>query len=223
MDTTTTMTTAPATSEGLRFLLGDTHQGLFQILEEIIRDGGKSRLGIQEQIQPINNDGRLAGFRYLAAGRAQFIFQDIGSLIALRARDDMKIKAVCGVYQKPPHTAFYIKGRGITKPIDFQGRKLATSAGSSRSGTGLPSSSARRRGSKNAMRASISTTLARVTPVSTSTAASSISRVRSVGDRLARCRAATKSRSFAQLAAVSASMPATACACAVGCSCRAWA
>lgn len=94
-----------------------------------LKKGFYSAAGMDVKIE--QGTGAMAGFRYLAAGRAQFIFQDIGSLIALRARDDMKIKAVCGVYQKPPHTAFYIKGKGITTPKDFEGRKIATSPGSS--------------------------------------------------------------------------------------------
>jgi NitT/TauT family transport system substrate-binding protein len=75
--------------------------------------------------------GAMQGFRYLASGGAQFIFQDIGSMIALRARDGIKFKAVACMYQKAPHTAFYIKNKGIASPKDLQGKKVAYSPGNS--------------------------------------------------------------------------------------------
>lgn len=75
--------------------------------------------------------GAMPGFRYLAAGRAQFVFQDIGSMIAVRARDGMKIKAVSCIYQRAPHTAFFIKDKGISSPKHLEGKKLAFSPGNS--------------------------------------------------------------------------------------------
>jgi NitT/TauT family transport system substrate-binding protein len=75
--------------------------------------------------------GAMQGFRYLASGGAQFIFQDIGSMIALRARDGIKFKAFACIYQKAPHTAFYIKNKGIASPKDLQGKKVAYSPGNS--------------------------------------------------------------------------------------------
>jgi NitT/TauT family transport system substrate-binding protein len=75
--------------------------------------------------------GAMPGFRYLAADRAQFVFQDIGSMIAARVRANLKMKAVSCVYQKAPHTAFFIKGKGITAPKDLEGKKLGFSAGNS--------------------------------------------------------------------------------------------
>ena len=75
--------------------------------------------------------GAMQGFRYLASGGAQFIFQDIGSMIALRAREGIKFKAVACMYQKAPHTAFYIKDKGISSPKDLQGKTVAYSPGNS--------------------------------------------------------------------------------------------
>lgn len=68
---TTTPSTAPGTSEGLRFVLGAPHADIFAILDEIIKDGGVSRIGVQERAQNVLTDGRQAGFRYLADGWIQ--------------------------------------------------------------------------------------------------------------------------------------------------------
>lgn len=75
--------------------------------------------------------GAVDGFRYLASGKAQFIFQDIGSMIAVRSRDGIKMKALACVYQKAPHTVFFIEGRGIVKPRDLEGKRIAYSPGDS--------------------------------------------------------------------------------------------
>jgi NitT/TauT family transport system substrate-binding protein len=75
--------------------------------------------------------GTLQGLRTLVAGQAQFIFNDIGSMMVLRARDNVKIKALACIFQKAPHTLFYLKSSGIAKPKDFEGKKIAFSPGDS--------------------------------------------------------------------------------------------
>lgn len=75
--------------------------------------------------------GTEQGFRYLATGRAQFGFLDIGSMITLRSREQIKVKALACVYQRAPHTVFFIEGRGISKPKDLEGKTIAYSAGDS--------------------------------------------------------------------------------------------
>jgi len=75
--------------------------------------------------------GAMHGFRYLASGGAQFIFQDIGTMIAVRAREGLKFKAVACMYQRAPHAAFYIKNKGISTPKDFAEKTIAFSPGNS--------------------------------------------------------------------------------------------
>jgi len=75
--------------------------------------------------------GAMQGFRYLAAGQAQFVFQDIGSMIAVRSKEGIKLKAVACMYQNAPHTAFYLKNKGIEKPKDLEGKTVAYSPGNS--------------------------------------------------------------------------------------------
>lgn len=75
--------------------------------------------------------GTMQGLRTLIAGKAQFAFQDIGVMMAVRAKEGAKIKAVACMYQKSPHTVFFIEGKGISKPKDLEGKKIAFSPGDS--------------------------------------------------------------------------------------------
>jgi NitT/TauT family transport system substrate-binding protein len=75
--------------------------------------------------------GTIQGIRTLVAGQSQFIFQDIGVMLSVRAKEGAKIKALACMYQKTPHTLFYIKGPNITKPKDIEGKKIAFSPGDS--------------------------------------------------------------------------------------------
>ncbi len=75
--------------------------------------------------------GTLQGLRALAAGQAQFNFNDIGSMIVVRGRENVPLRALACIYQKPPHTVFFLKNRGIAKPKDLEGKKIAYSPGDS--------------------------------------------------------------------------------------------
>lgn len=73
----------------------------------------------------------IQGIRTLVAGQSQFIFQDIAVMLSVRATEGAKIKALACMYQKTPHTLFYIKGPSITKPKDIEGKKIAFTPGDS--------------------------------------------------------------------------------------------
>lgn len=73
----------------------------------------------------------IQGIRTLVAGQSQFIFQDLAVMLSVRATEGAKIKALACMYQKTPHTLFYIKNTGITKPKDIEGRKIAFTPGDS--------------------------------------------------------------------------------------------
>jgi NitT/TauT family transport system substrate-binding protein len=73
----------------------------------------------------------IEGLRSLVAGQSHFTFQDIAIMMTMRAAEGTKIKALSCMYQKTPHTFFYMKGRGIDTPKDIQGKKVAFTAGDS--------------------------------------------------------------------------------------------
>jgi NitT/TauT family transport system substrate-binding protein len=76
-------------------------------------------------------NGTMQGLRTLIAGKAQFVFQDLGVMMAVRAKEGAKIRALACMYQKSPHTVFFIEGKGISKPKDIEGKKIAFSPGDS--------------------------------------------------------------------------------------------
>lgn len=73
--------------------------------------------------------GSVPGLRMLGTGKVDFLFADIGPMIAVRSRDDIRAKALACMYQKTPNTIFFMQGIGISKPKDLEGRKLAYSPG----------------------------------------------------------------------------------------------
>jgi NitT/TauT family transport system substrate-binding protein len=75
--------------------------------------------------------GATQGFARLIAGQTQFLFQDVGVMMGVRAKQGAKVEALACMYQTTPHTVFYIKGRGISKPKDLEGKKIAFSPGDS--------------------------------------------------------------------------------------------
>jgi len=89
--------------------------------------GFYSRHGLDVTVK--QGTGSVPGLRALATGQVNFLFGDIGSMIAVRSRDDVRAKALACMYQKTPNTIFFIKGSGISKPKDLEGRKLAYSPG----------------------------------------------------------------------------------------------
>ena len=73
--------------------------------------------------------GSVPGLRALGTGQVNFLFGDVGSMIAVRSRDGIRAKALACIYQKTPNTIFYIKGTGISKPKDLEGKRLAYTPG----------------------------------------------------------------------------------------------
>ena len=55
-------TAAPAVSEGLKFLLGTVHDSLFSIVDDVISDGGCSKLGVKEKVAKVRRRRHASGF-----------------------------------------------------------------------------------------------------------------------------------------------------------------
>lgn len=94
-----------------------------------LEKGFYSNNGIDISIE--QGRGTAQGFRRLFAGQSQFLFNDIGSMIKVRSDEHVPVKALACMYQNSPHTVFFIKGRGISKPKDLEGKKIAFSPGDS--------------------------------------------------------------------------------------------
>ena len=79
----------------------------------------------------VRGQGSADAVKQVAAGTAQIGFADATSVILSRANDDVPVKLVAMVYAKPPHAVFTLKGSGITKPKDLEGKNIADLASSS--------------------------------------------------------------------------------------------
>ena len=75
--------------------------------------------------------GTLQSIRTLVAGQSQFVFLDIGVMLNVRAKEGARVKALACMYQRTPHTLFYLKNKGIEKPKDLEGKTVAFSPGDS--------------------------------------------------------------------------------------------
>jgi NitT/TauT family transport system substrate-binding protein len=118
---------AYAASEKVTFQLDWIPYGRHAPYYVALEKGFYSRRGLDVTVA--QGTGSVPGLRALATGQINFLFSDIGSMIAVRSRDGVRAKALACVYQKTPNTIFFLKGAGITKPKDLEGKKLAYSPG----------------------------------------------------------------------------------------------
>jgi NitT/TauT family transport system substrate-binding protein len=79
----------------------------------------------------VRGQGSVDAVKQVAAGAAQMGFADAASVILAQANDGVPVKLVAMIYAKPPHAIFVLKGSGISKPKDLEGRNIGDSAFSS--------------------------------------------------------------------------------------------
>lgn len=82
-------------------------------------------------VEIVRGAGSADAIRKVAAGNALIGFADAGSLVLGRANDNLPVKLVSIVYQQAPHALYAVQGKGIEKPQDLVGRRVADSATSS--------------------------------------------------------------------------------------------
>lgn len=74
--------------------------------------------------------GSADAIKQVAAGRAQLGFADAATLVVSRGNDNVPVKMVAAIYQKPPQAIFALGESGISSPKDLEGKTLADAAGS---------------------------------------------------------------------------------------------
>ena len=82
-------------------------------------------------VEIVRGQGSVDAVKQVAAGSAQIGFADAAAVILSRANDQVPVKLVAMIYAKAPHAIFTLKGSGITKPKDLEGRTIADAASSS--------------------------------------------------------------------------------------------
>ena len=80
-------------------------------------------------VNVLRGQGSAEAIKQVGAGNVTFGFADAGSAVLARANDNVPVRIVAVVYAKPPHAIYALKGSGITKPKDLEGRSIANPAG----------------------------------------------------------------------------------------------
>lgn len=81
------------------------------------------------EVNVVRGQGSADGIKQVAAGNATFGFADAGSAVLGRANDNLPVRVVAIVYARAPHAIYALKGSGIEKPKDLEGRRIANPAG----------------------------------------------------------------------------------------------
>ncbi len=67
----------------------------------------------------------------IAVGQGEAGSADFSALVAARANEDIKVRAIAAYFRRPPHSIFVREGAGIDTARDLQGRTLAITPGNS--------------------------------------------------------------------------------------------
>lgn len=67
----------------------------------------------------------------IAVGQGDAGSADFSALVAARANEDVKVKAIGAYFRRPPHSIFVRQGTGINGPRDLEGKTLAITPGNS--------------------------------------------------------------------------------------------
>jgi NitT/TauT family transport system substrate-binding protein len=81
------------------------------------------------EVNVVRGQGSAEAVKQVAAGNVTFGFADAGSTVLARANEKLPVRVVAIVYAKPPHAIYALKGSGIEKPKDLEGRRIANPAG----------------------------------------------------------------------------------------------
>jgi NitT/TauT family transport system substrate-binding protein len=80
-------------------------------------------------VSVVRGQGSAEAVKQVAAGNVTFGFADSASAILARANEHLPVKEVAIVYSKAPYAIYAIKGGGIDKPKDLEGKSIANPAG----------------------------------------------------------------------------------------------
>jgi len=67
----------------------------------------------------------------IAVGQGDAGSADFSALVAARANEDVRVKAITAYFRRPPHSIFVREGTGITTAKDLAGKTLAITPGNS--------------------------------------------------------------------------------------------
>jgi NitT/TauT family transport system substrate-binding protein len=81
-------------------------------------------------VKIVRGGGSLDAIRQVAANNAQFGFADLAALVSMRANENVPVKEISIVYNRPPQALYCLAESGIRRPKDLEGKTLSDSAAS---------------------------------------------------------------------------------------------
>lgn len=105
------------------WVIGGQHAAFFTGLDR----GNYEKAGIKATLD--RGFGGSDTVKKVAAGAADFVFSDVGAMVIARSQG-AKVKDIATIYDRGQYVLFALKGSGIQRPKDIEGRTIADSAGS---------------------------------------------------------------------------------------------
>jgi NitT/TauT family transport system substrate-binding protein len=122
-------TTAAAAADKVTFVTDYGLYGRHAYYFVAIEKGYYARENLDVDI--VRSPGSANTIKQVANGTAQIGFADAFAVVLGRANDGVPVKLVAMLYPRPPHAVYVLKGSGIAKPKDLEGKTLADTAFSS--------------------------------------------------------------------------------------------
>jgi NitT/TauT family transport system substrate-binding protein len=123
---------APAQSKPLRpftFILDFLPYGEYTPYFTALDKGWYREEGLDVKI--LRGAGSGDTVKRIAVGQGDAGSADFSALVAARANEDVKVKAIGAYFRRPPHSIFVREGSGINGPRDLEGKTLAITPGNS--------------------------------------------------------------------------------------------
>ncbi len=127
-----TVTLAAAQSRPLRpftFILDFLPYGEYTPYFTALDKGWYREEGLDVKI--LRGAGSGDTIKRIAVGQGEAGSADFSALVAARANEDIKVRAIAAYFRRPPHSIFVREGTGIDTARDLQGRTLAITPGNS--------------------------------------------------------------------------------------------
>jgi NitT/TauT family transport system substrate-binding protein len=119
----------PASLRPFTFILDFVPSGEYASYWAALENGWYREEGLDVKI--VRGAGSGDTVKRIAAGQGDAGSADFSAIVAARANEDVKVKAIGAYYRRPPHSIFVRDDSPISTPKDLEGKSLAITQGNS--------------------------------------------------------------------------------------------
>jgi NitT/TauT family transport system substrate-binding protein len=119
----------PKTVRPFTFILDFLPYGEYTPFFTALEKGWYREEGLDVKI--LRGAGSGDTIKRIAVGQGDVGSADFSALVAARANEDIKVKAIAAYFRRPPHSIFVREGSGINTAKDLAGKTLAITPGNS--------------------------------------------------------------------------------------------